>query len=483
MPAKVQLKLLSNTGELLSVANCCAGKISVLRASMPSDLRPYQRALGGSSGKDNLEILCDGAAFYPDEHTLIGFGEPSPTIGLTVKEFAISRGISELALASQLMSVGLEDVIDKRCAELTLDQEARLRILAATADPDKALILNDPFENISGKWRERVAERLAEFTETRNALIIIPSLSYRPEAWVSNQCVERLEVGQTSQRTIGFGSAGSQSNAQIDDIRNQLRSDPRFAGQVTSSNSRNVPAAVAAGVAAGIRTSDLAPAATGATKQGSLLATAGKLLFALVGSSVGGWALFTAVSMYTSQPGAPAKKETVLAMNNAAPESKPQPAVSDKNKPAEAVQQGVKKSSAEAALAPKSQPAEIQTGFLLDTYPTLIRTSILDTARGSIDFQAAPEQAPAEQPTQKRVDSGNLFSLLAAASNSKGESGSANPGSPAYLAPSEEPAEAADTSSMTPEEAQREAIRNRFLEAIRASAQRRQAEAEEQLVQ
>jgi hypothetical protein len=36
---------------------------------------------------------------------------------------------------------------------------------------------------------------------------------------------------------------------------------------------------------------------------------------------------------------------------------------------------------------------------------------------------------------------------------------------------------------MTPEEAQREAIRNRFLEAIRASAQRRQAEAEEQLVQ
>jgi hypothetical protein len=342
-------------------------------------------------------------------------------------------------------------------------------------------VLNDPFENISGKWRERAAELLAELAQTRNALIIIPSLSYRPEAWISNQCVERIEVGQTSQKTIGFGSAGSQSNAQIDEIRNQLRSDPRFAAHGAHSDSRSASAAIAAGVAGAIHTSDLAPSAARITKQKVLLASSGKLLFALIGSSVGGWALFTAVSMYSGQSASLVKQEKVVAVNRQAPESKPLSAPSSNNKPSEPSQQGVNKPPAEAVLVARNKTTDVQAGFLLDAYPAQIKRSILDTARGSIDFQTSPEQAPAEHPTQRRADSGNLFSLLEAASNAKGDSGSANPGSPADLADSEEDSEAADTSGMTPEEAQREAIRNRFLEAIKASALRREAEAAEQM--
>jgi hypothetical protein len=483
MPAKVQLKLLSNSGELLNVANCSAGKISVLRASTPSDLRPYQRALGGSSGKDNLEILCDGTPFQPDEHTLIGFGEPSPTIGMTVKDFASSRGISELALASQLLSVGLEDVIDKRCAELTLDQEARLRILTATADPEKVIVLNDPFENISAKWRERVAELLAEFTRTRNALVIIPSLSYRPEAWISNQCVERIEVGQTSQRTIGFGSAGSESNAQIAGIRDQLRSDPRFAGQVSGSDSRSNSALLAAGVAAGIPTDDLTRSGAGVLRHSSLFATAGKLFFAIVASSVGGWAIFTAVSMYTGQAGAPTKQQKVVAMNNQSADSKPQNPAASNSKQPDTAQPSTNRPATEAALTGHSKPTEAQSGFLLDSYPALIKASILDTARGAIDFQTSPEQPAADRSNQKHSDSGNLFSLLEAAGNSKSDPVSENSDAAAYPATSEDESESVDGSGMTPEEAQREAIRNRFLEAIKASAERRNAEAQEQMIQ
>lgn len=488
MPAKVQLKLLSNSGELLSIANCCAGKISVLRASTPSDLRPYQRALGGSTGKDNLEILCDGAVYNPEEHTLMGFGEPSPTTGLTVKEFATNQGMSELALAAQLISVGLDDVLDKRCAELTLDQEARLRILVATADPDKAIVLNDPFENISSKWRERLAELLAEFTQTRNALIIIPSLSYRPEAWIANQCVERIEVGQTSQKTIGFGSAGSQSNVQINDIRNQLRSDPRFAGQTERGESRGIPTALAAGVATGIHTSDLTPSAPGAAKGSSLLLNAGKLLFALVGSSVGGWAIFTAVSMHTNgairqgNPGPLAKLRTEVTIDKQAPESKSQLPASADSKIDDSAQQRVAAAPVAAALATKSKQVAEESGLLLDGYPALIKASIIDTARGLIDFQISNEPAPTAPTAKQKVDSGNLFSLLEAASNSKGNTAPGRPNPPSYSSQNEE-SEDSDDSDMTPEEAQREAIRNRFLEAIRASAQRRQAAAEEEALQ
>lgn len=477
MPTKVQLKLLSNSGELLNVANCCAGKISVLRASTPSDLRPYQRVLAGSSGKDNLEILCDGAPFHPDEHTLIGFGEPSPTTGLTVKEFATSRGISEFALSTQLISIGLDDVVDKRCAELTLDQEARLRLLAATGNPDKVIVLNDPFDNISGKWRERVAELLAEFTRTRNALIIIPSLSYRPEAWIANDAIERIEVGQTSQRTIGFGSAGSQSNAPIDEIRNQLRADPRFAGQVMRNDSRG---AVMAGMAAGISTDALDPSTVVAASQKASFSVVGKLLFALVGSSVGGLAIYSAVSLRSDKT---TETRQTVAMNQPTSEQQ-KPASSPPSKQSEGQNnQGNKSTSTTASLIPANQkPAEPMQAFILDAYPAVIKASILDTARGTVDFQSGEEKVAAEPPSQRRANSGNLFSLLEAASNSKAEPPSGYPGNSGYGQQEQEEYDNSDSSAVSAEDAQREAIRNRFLEAIRASAARRQAEAEEQLV-
>lgn len=479
MPSKVQLKLLSNSGELLNVANCCAGKISVLRASTPSDLRPYQRALGGSSGKDNLEILCDGQAFHPDQHTLIGFGEQSPTIGLTVREFATKQGVSELALPTQLLTIGLEEIIDKRCSELTLDQEARLRLLGATGDPDKAIILNDPFENISSKWRERVAEMLAEFTSSRNALIIIPSLSYRPEAWIANETIERIEVGQTSQRTIGFGAAGSQSNAPIDDIRNQLRSDPRFAGQFSGSEKQSMASAAMAGIAAVISAKDLDPATTTVIAQKSWLPIAGKLLFGLVGSSVGGWALFTAVTTYTTPTNRTTPANKSVALNKSTDSNSSRADSSERDNSPKLPASDNAKPSAVAALniAPKGPP-ESQTAFLLDKYPPLVKASILDTVRGVVDFNTSDENHSTEQIAPNQANSGNLFSLLAAASNSKGDG--AIPGAPNDFDSSDEQDDEENSSSMSAEEAQREAIRARFLEAIRASALRRQAESEEQ---
>jgi len=102
--------------------------------------------------------------------------------------------------------------------------------------------------------------------------------------------------------------------------------------------------------------------------------------------------------------------------------------------------------------------------------------------RGLIDFQISNEPAPTAPTAKQKVDSGNLFSLLEAASNSKGNTAPGRPNPPSYSSQNEE-SEDSDDSDMTPEEAQREAIRNRFLEAIRASAQRRQAAAEEEALQ
>ena len=136
-----------------------------------------------------------------------------------------------------------------------------------------------------------------------------------------------------------------------------------------------------------------------------------------------------------------------------------------------------------ASIAKPQQPEPPKSAaddFVLDHYPSAVKTSLLDTARGVVSFKSArSDSAPSNQAQGDK--SGNLFSLLESAS-------SKSPGAPApseYTEPessyseAEEPGDVSSAPvSASEEEARREEIRNRFLEAIRAAAERRQAEAE-----
>lgn len=509
MPELVQLKLLSKSGELLKVSACQAGRISVLRASIPSHLRPYQRALGGSSAADNIEVVCDGREFKPDEHTVIGFGEHSPTTGWSVRDFLLSRGVSELAVASQLLSVGLEDVQDKRCADLTLDQESRLRLLAATANPNKVLVLNDPFENISGRWREKIAEVLLEFVGSRGALVIIPCLTYRPEVWIESSLVERIEVGQTAQRTIGFAAAGSQNNASIDELRRQLKEDPRFSDQVVVQErfshgvSTNLASgAAAAGVAAGISSELLTPngvsvATTSGAKGGGALSFTKLLVLALAGGSIGGVAIYATLSPKinfkfnsTANVSEDQKEDNKLALNlkteitagdsalNATGAAKPR----DKEEVSNQQEQQGEGATANVAKVNLNKPTEAPTpiSYILDSYPAPIKGSILDTARGSIDFGSVNDTALSQPGPERRGDAGNLFSLLEAAGNQKGAPNREVERGGEYYNSDSDDEDYSSREAASPEDAKREDIRRRFLAAIKASADKRRLEAQEE---
>jgi hypothetical protein len=485
MPQKLQLKLLSNSGELLSVVSCLAGKISVLRASVPSDLRPYQRTLGGSPGKENLLAVVDGTDYRADEHTVIGFGEPSPTAGRTVQEFLSGCEVPNDAINALLVSIGLETVAEKRCSDLSPDQEARLRLLAATTDPEKIVVLNDPFENISGQWRERAADILATFARTRKAIIVIPSLSYRPESWIDNQCVERIEVGQTSQRTIGFGSAGSAHNAYINELRDRLRQDAESAaaGGVAATQAQAPENRTAATLSAAALAAPMSiDAAEGEyVSSGSRLASLIKVGSLVAGAGVGVWVAVTFVNRSPSEaptaPQAPAKVAMVTEPPKQPAEARP-PAVapkqSDANPAAPAASNNT--SSLKPAAAPEGR-------FILDGYPAPIRVSLVDTTKGVGGFKAGPSEPPAISPsTRGGQNTGNLFSLLEKASDSKAAPARAD-GPPvdddSYAEPAEPEGSYQEPGEVTEEESRREAIRNRFLDAIRAAAEKRQAAGED----
>ncbi|MFO0416184.1 MAG: hypothetical protein ACK5Y6_02750 [Pseudomonadota bacterium] len=476
MPIKLQLKLLSDAGELLSVVTCHAGKIAVLRASTPSDLRPYQRALGGSSGKDFIRIEVDGSEYRPERHTLIGFGEPSPTVGLSVHDFLANQGVSELAIAPLLLSLGLEEIANKQCSELTTDQEARLRILAATTDPNKVLVTNDPFEHIGGKWRERAAELLTNFARYQGAIAIVPFLSYRPECWIDNETIERIEVGHTTQRTIGFGTRGSSA----DDVISQIRGHSRPEKETQQAVSASIAAGMTLGTDGGenLSRSQLADRAwrnfrVGVTKTVCILAGAG---FAT-------WGAFSLGKIQSKDAPKGADKHSITSPSAAASASlkKVDPADAKsaitKDQPP-AAQNGQASTSGLANTTLAKQP-EPETKYILDLYPEQIRASLLDTARGIRSYQQPETDKPVAQPQAQTADQGNLFSLLAKASSDKSAVSRDSSNSDYESNSSDDHTDSDSEYQESEEEQRREEIRQRFLEAIRASAERRRMAAEE----
>jgi hypothetical protein len=488
MPSKLQIKLLSNSGELLNVINCPAGRVCVFRGNTPADLRPYQRALIGTHGKEKLSVNVDGADYDPERHNVIGLGEAAPHPGLTVREFLAKSGVNDDTLSTLLASYGLDGTADTRCSALSPDQERRIRLLFAISQPEKALIVNEPFETITSQWKERFAELLLDFVRLKGGLVVIPSLSYRPECWIDNSLISRIEVGQSIQRTIGFGSAGSQSNEMIDELRRKLRQDDEEDDD--DDEGERIPASLAVAASLGaLGSPDLEKTASSDMALiKAWLSSADSLTFKIISSvlaaAVGVGGALVAMQLVT-EPEAPAPAVVVAAVNPPQPPVQQEPDQKRTKLDAAITEARQEVTSGAASSGASESPAKPSSHYILDGYADVIRVSIIDTTHGKTGeiADAAPKSAD-NQPTEGRR-SGNLYSLLeqAGSSSDQGSAGASAPPPPAqpYEDPYIEETAEEDTSyDQTEEDQRREEIRAKFLEAIRAAAERREASIDEE---
>jgi hypothetical protein len=490
MPKKLQIKLLSQSAELLSMTNCSGGQVSVLRAESPSELRPYQRALGGNQGRERFVITIDGKEYNTEEHTLIGFGEVAPHAGLTVGQYLTAAGLIEGAISGLLMAYGIEGIETKLCSALTPDEERKVRLFAATAAPSKALIINEPFEPISSSWRERIAELIADFARTKNGLVVVASLSYRPDAWIDNPAIARHQVGQSLRRTIGFGAAGSESNQLINQLRDQLRSEESQSSLPTPppSTRQEKPqaAALSLGVSAvlgGIDTEetleiadDIVTAPTTASASGFL--TAVKIGTALGAGGLGVWAALTLIQIYPLPEEKSSTKEVTLA--------RPEAPVITAQKTSLPKHREAQEAPSEAPAAKSVKNQKLKLSYVLDKYPESVRASLLDTSRGIMGDPSQISSEPSkpiesQKPTEQ---DGNFYKLLEKAGSDKPDA--SPPDEPSWettdSSGSWSPPDSSESAEYNPseEEERREAIRQKFLEAIRAAAERREQEGMDQ---
>jgi hypothetical protein len=196
-----------------------------------------------------------------------------------------------------------------------------------------------------------------------------------------------------------------------------------------------------------------------------------------------GASLIGLFSFYISRPSTEDQQAPRVAQTIA---SVQQPSNADPSKPAlEAKQQqgdqqpqvAPQPQSSEQRVAALNRPIEAPSVYVLDLYPQPIKASILDTFTGNANL--IPENKPPSAPEvqkDKDTNSGNLFSLL---QNSGQEERSQNP---AYSGGSDEP-EYSESGDSRADDERREAIRQRFLKAIREAAEHRAEAAEEYYTQ
>ena len=103
-----------------------------------------------------------------------------------------------------------------------------MQLLTAMYQSGKAVILNLPFEPISSTWREKYASYLVEQCEANNKIIVVVNMDYRPESWVENPSILRVQLGEDVHKTIGFGTSASGVQDLIDNIRSSIKDDEKL---------------------------------------------------------------------------------------------------------------------------------------------------------------------------------------------------------------------------------------------------------------
>lgn len=221
----LEINKLATDGSVVRKIRALPGRVTVFRSQIEGENDRYKAALEGKVQSDRFSILLDGVAFRPQDHLFIGCGplDEAPAHE-TVSNFLARFGIEQVQIEATLMKYGLGGLAHQKCSELTSQQWETLRVIGytSTQGPKKVLILNDPFVNLPDTFRDKIAERLATFSWESQAIVVVTKLSYRPQSWIENDYIARVQLEKPRQATIGFGGGEFSNAAQIEQLRKDL---------------------------------------------------------------------------------------------------------------------------------------------------------------------------------------------------------------------------------------------------------------------
>jgi hypothetical protein len=487
---RLQLNLLSQTGELINCVSCFPGQVSVFRAPSYAALEVYQRALAGIPGPERISISLDERSYIPTEHFFIGFGEQRESAHETVISSFSRIGINENVFHGLCHSYGIEIEESSRWASLTRCEARRMRLLLATQTRGQIIILNDPFEPLANQWRERFAELIAQFARQNKEIIIVTNLSNRPEAWIDNASIARIQVGEEIQKTIGFGAQASAGNEMIQQLRTMMKEpkpQPTATFEIPQEDlisaqhsdhqyDEERPHQYHSSILVGLCTvlDTLRIPYNDSVLQKRFLAIQSTLSSPVISSSIAATLIIGASAfLFSGEKDEPAKIE-VASLNQT------QVATTESGEAQNTERVTVAEPAAEVISPEKlvEVPKEPQpkSNKVIDEYPESIKSSIMASFQGLGTALEGSKNGQNEliKSAPKEEETGDLLKLLASASDSGEGLPDAPPPSDASPDNSDQSSNSTQPTQFGSEEEKREAIRKRFLEAIeRAQSMRK----------
>jgi hypothetical protein len=222
---QIEINRLGSQGEVKRRIRCLAGHITVFRANDPQLLKLFANALMGVTiPGERFTVLLDNTPFNSDIHPRIGFGERfRPDDVTTVGKFLINSGAPTDAIDSLLLSHGLGGLTHEACKNLSPQEERMVRLLGVAYSDQGLVVLNDPFSLVPETWHNTFARDLSNFAWQKRAIVVVPELSARPDDWIENEIVSRVQLETPRKRTIGFGGGGDDAETQklIETLRQQ----------------------------------------------------------------------------------------------------------------------------------------------------------------------------------------------------------------------------------------------------------------------
>lgn len=214
---QIEINRLGSHGEVKRRIRCLAGHITVFRANDPQLLKLFANGLMGVAVPgERFSVLLDNTPFNADVHPRIGYGERfRPDDVTTVGEFLANAGVPADAVDSLLLSHGLGGLAREACKNLSPEEDRMVRLLSIAYSDAGVVILNDPFALVPETWRNTFARDLSNFAWQKRAIVVVPALSDRPDDWIENEIVSRIQLEAPRKKTIGFGGSGA------DDIETQ----------------------------------------------------------------------------------------------------------------------------------------------------------------------------------------------------------------------------------------------------------------------
>ena len=223
---RLVIKHLSRTGELLNCVNCFSGQVTVLRSHSQKELRAYKGALFGRGGPEKFSININTSPFRSDDAAFVGAGNSSEIYDSeNVGQVFEKLGMHGAGLESILNSIGLSQKIHAPISSLTACESRRLELTSALIAPQTVIILDRPFEPLASQWRTRFADLILRNVRKKNRICVVSELTFRPETWIGNEQIVRIQVGESIQKTIGFASEGDSAQLAIEQLRSLVRDD------------------------------------------------------------------------------------------------------------------------------------------------------------------------------------------------------------------------------------------------------------------